>query len=285
MNKVTSGEVKEVLTARTLGGLKVVPVSQRGEYLNLMVFGDLGVGKTKLAGSADDVPELRPVLVLDFEGGTESLVKDHPGVSVIRIQTWDEMQRVYDELHRGKHGYKTVILDSLTEIQKFNMYSIMDKLVENKPDADPDVPSMREWGKNLEQMRKFVRAFRDLPMNTIFTALSKEDKNDSTGKVTTKPSLSGKLAGEVAAFLDIVMYYYIKRVKKGSEVSEQRLLLTQATQNIVAKDRTQTLPVVVESPTMQVLYDLIKENKKAEQISDDELSELTQEKQPVTSDQ
>lgn len=247
----------QVLTERTLGGLKVIPVQKRANFINILVYGDSGVGKTTLAGSADDCPDLRPCLIIDFEGGTESLVRTFPDVQQVRVTTWKEMQQVYDELHRGEHGFSTVILDSLTEIQKFNMYSVMEELIKNRPDLDPDVPGMREWGKNLEQMRKFVRGFRDLPMNTIFTALKKDEKNDKTGMVTTKPSLSGKLADEVAAFLDIVVYYYVKRIGSGEDAEDKRLLLTQKTETIIAKDRTSRLPMVMENPTMQSIFDAI----------------------------
>lgn len=242
------------LTEKTLGGLKVIPVQKRDNFINILIYGDSGVGKTTLAGSADGCPDLRPCLIIDFEGGTESLVRTYPEVDQVRVETWKEMQAVYDELYRGKHGYSTVILDSLTEIQKFNMYNIMQELATNRPDLDPDVPGMREWGKNLEQMRRFVRAFRDLKMNTIFTALKKEDKNDKTGMVTTLPSLTGKLAGEVAAFLDIVAYYYVKRIGTGEDAEDKRLLLTQKTETIIAKDRTGQLPLVMDSPTMSDIF-------------------------------
>lgn len=248
----------DALTATTLGGLSVVPVEQRASHINLMLFGDSGVGKTHLAGSADAVADLRPVLMIDFEGGTESLVRNYPEVQQVRVENWKQMQAVYDELYRSStHGFQTVILDSLTEIQKFNMYTIMEELVADKPEREIDVPSMREWGRNLEQMRKFVRAFRDLKINTIFTALKKEDKNEKTGMVTTLPSLSGKLAGECAAFLDIVGYYYIKPVD-GENV---RCLLTQKTETIIAKDRTGSLPQVMQSPTMQDIWDAISVNR------------------------
>jgi hypothetical protein len=246
----------ETLTATTLGGLKLHKVATRASYMNCMIYGDSGTGKTHLAGSADAVPELRPVLMIDFEGGTESLVRHYPEVQQVRVETWTEMQAVYDELHRGQHGFQTVILDSLTEIQKFNMYNIMEELATKRPDLDQDVPGMREWGKNLEQMRKFVRGFRDLKMNTIFTALKKEDRNEKTGMVTTLPSLSGKLAGEVAAFLDIVAYYYVKRVGSGEEAVDKRLLLTKKTETVVAKDRTGTLPLILEDPDMKMMWDL-----------------------------
>jgi hypothetical protein len=250
--------VPDTLTPTRLGGLEVIPVQKRAQFINVLIYGDSGVGKTTLAGSAQACEQLSPALMIDFEGGTESLVRTYPDVSQVRVTTWLEMQAVYDELLRGKSGFKTVILDSLTEIQKFNMYNIMEQVVADHDDRDIDVPSIREWGRNLEQMRKFVRAFRDLPMNSIFTALKREDKNDKTGMVTTLPMLSGKLAGEVAAFLDIVGYYYVKKVTvENQDPVDKRMLLTQKTETIIAKDRTGRLPQVMMEPTMSDLFALV----------------------------
>jgi AAA domain-containing protein len=245
------------LSLGSLGGLKVVPVQQRSPFINLLIYGESGVGKTTLAGSADEVEALSPALVIDIEGGTEALVRPYPNVKTVRVTTWLEMQAVYDDLRRMNHPYKTVILDSLTEIQKFNMYNVMIELLKEHPDRDPDVPSMREWGINLEQMRKYVRAFRDLPINTIFTALLREDKDQVTGRVTMKPSLSGKMAGEIAAFLDIVGYYYVKQVGVGEEAVMSRLLLTRKTDKQVAKDRTGRLPMVMQEPTMKDIWEFV----------------------------
>jgi len=240
----------EALTPKFLAGLPLQRVQQRSQYLNMLIYGESGVGKTTLAGSADAVPDMRPVLFVDIEGGTESLRAQYPSVETVRVMTWKEMQQVYDELHRGKHGYQTIVLDSLTEIQKFNMYNIMGELVKVRPDLDPDVPGMREWGKNLEQIRRFVRGFRDLPMHTIFTALEVSDKNDRTGEVKLNPMLSGKLKGEIPAFLDIVVYFFMKKVND----EMVRAILCQKTDSHVAKDRTGRLPRTIAKPTMQEIY-------------------------------
>lgn len=239
----------EVLSPRNLGGLRIIKAQERPPYMNILLYGDPGVGKTRLAGTADSVPEMRKVLFVDLEGGTLTLTHSNPNVDIVRVTTWKEMQAVYDELYAGNHDYSTVVLDSLTEIQKFNMYQIMVDLIDFNDDRDPDVPGMREWGKNLEQMRKFVRGFRDLPMHTIFTALMKNDKDKKTGLSQRKPSLSGKLADEVAGFLDIVCYMYIKEV----DGDQKHLLLTGATDEIVAKDRTGKLPIVMDNPDMSDL--------------------------------
>lgn len=241
------------LTAKELGGLQVQTVAEKLTYINMIIYGDPGAGKTVLAGSSDVVPELRPVLFIDVEGGTFSIRERYPDVEVVRVETWDDMQSIYDELFGGKTGYNTVVLDSLSEIQKFSMYTIMEFTVAKDPDRDPDVPSMREWGKNIEQIRKLVRAFRDLPMHTIFTALAKEDKDNKTGAVKTKPSLSGKLANEVAGFVDIVGYQYTKVM----EDEIRRFLLTATTEKYVAKDRSDKLPPTLEDPDMSSIYDFV----------------------------
>ena len=247
----------EVLTDKNLGGLEVTTVAESPEFINLLVYGNPGAGKTVLAGSADVVPELRPVLFIDVEGGTFSIRERFPEVDVVRVQTWPDMQRVYDALYKMEHDYQTVVLDSLTEMQKFSMYRIMEQVLQEHPDRDPEVPSIREWGKNIEQIRRLVRAFRDLPMNTVFTALAATDKDTKTGVITTRPSLSGKLAMEVGGFVDIMVYMYTKDVDN----QLQRLLLTVTTENTIAKDRSDNLPSVVENPDMQTLYDHIFKEK------------------------
>ena len=224
----------------------------RPPTINLLAFAESGWGKTTLAGSADNVPAMRKVVVIDFEGGDLSLSHSYPNVDIVRVNKWSEVQAVYDELFAGGHDYTTVVIDSLTELQKLNMYSIMGRVISDNPGREEDVPSMREWGINLEQMRKFVRAYRDLPYNVIFTALVMEDKNQRTGVTVKKPSLSGKLKNEVAGFLDVVLYGYMKSI----DGEQHRLLLSTNTDEIIAKDRTGKLPQVIVDPNMKQLYEL-----------------------------
>lgn len=221
----------------------------------MLVYGDSGVGKTTLAGSADAVPEMRKVLIIDIEGGTLSLRSRYPDVEVVRVRSWGELQLVYDELYAGNHDFKTVVIDSLTEAQKMSMDTIMRKLVDQYEDRDAEVPGLREWNINIEQTRKFVRLFRDLPLNSIFTTLAKTDKNQLTGASRRKPYLSGKVADEIAGFLDIVTYLYSKEVQPGDHI---RVLLCGNTESEVAKDRTDLLPMTIPNPTMSIIWNAVK---------------------------
>lgn len=264
---------EEMLKPGSIGGLEITTVHDKPTFINMLVYGTPGAGKTVLAGSADAVVEMSPVLFIDVEGGTFSLRERYPDVDVVRVKTWKDLQRIYDELFAMKHKYKTVVLDSLSEIQKFSMYNIMTDLVSEHPDRDEDVPGMREWGKNIEQIRKFVRAYRDLPMHTIFTALSAADKNAKTGLMLHKPALSGKLAMEVGGFVDVLVYMYTKEVE--SEI--RRLMLTTNTDEYVAKDRSDSLPPVVTDPDMATLYEYMFEDKKKQEQEQKQIEMLVKE--------
>jgi hypothetical protein len=239
-----------VLTETTLGGLRVAPASEAIEYINLLVYGDSGVGKTLLAGTAWDVPEMRPVLVIDVEGGTFTLRERYPMVDVVRVDSWKDMQTVYDALYNGEGDYKTVVLDSLSEIQKFSMGQIMTEVRKTDPSRDIEVPGIREWGKNLWQVRAVVRGFRDLPMNALFTALADHDRDPRTGLEKSRVGLQGRSRGEVPGFVDFVVYMYMKY----HDEQNKRFLLTQQTEKEIAKDRSNKLPRIIEQPTMQLIH-------------------------------
>lgn len=248
----------------TFAGLDLLTVEDVPPWLNLMLYGDPGAGKTVLAGSADEVADMSPVLLIDIEGGAFSLKAFYPGVHVIRVRSLDQLVTIYKELEKGEHPYRTVIVDSLSETAKMIMNNIMAAVVAEDSDRDPDVPSLREWGKLGEQMRRMVRRFRDLPMHTIFTALLDETQ-DQKGRVRKYPMLGGKLKREVSGFMDIVLFVYTKHVKinaageldKDADESLHRFVLSSSTDEYVCKDRSNRMPEILLDPTMTKIHELI----------------------------
>jgi hypothetical protein len=252
------------LTPKSLGGLTVQRMAdKRLDFLNGLIYGDPGVGKTTFLATASLVPAMSPMLLLDIEGGDLSLT-GFPNLEVVRVASYKKMQPIYDELYREQNGknppYRTIGLDNLTELRYFSMGDIMldAKATAKNPDnIDLDVPGMREWGKNSNQIRAVVRGFRDLPCHTFFTAHAKEVENKATEVVKIKPAIPGQLAEELSGFVDLVLYYYVKLVAVKGVTEHKRLMLTTKTANINAKDRSGKLPPVMETPTMEDLIRLI----------------------------
>lgn len=252
---------------------RIQPVTATETALKMLVYGPPGAGKTVLAASAADVPEMSPVLHVDVEGGTRS-IRDRQ-VDVLRIKTFDELAQLLKVLQTGQHNYRTVVIDSLTEVQKLNMYEIMRKVVAQDPSRDPDIPALRDYGKNSEQIRRLIRGYRDLAnTHVIFTALASETKDEKTGVIRVFPALSGKLASEVPGFLDVVVYLSVAE-QDGGEI---RVLVTDMTSRILAKHRTPLsgvrLPKFLKNPTMRQIYRVV-----CQQLPLDETRETNQQEE------
>lgn len=164
---------------------------------------------------------------------------------------------VYNKLAGDKSGYyKTVVIDSLSELQKLDLRFCMDEEYDKKPDViDRDVATLRSWGKSGERMRRIIRAYRDLPMNTICTSLVATEKDEQNGVVTYFPMFPGKLRGEVPGYFDIVGLLQAKEDRNGEVVT--RTLQTAKTTKTVAKDRTSALAPVISEPTIPDMWETI----------------------------
>jgi phage nucleotide-binding protein len=240
--------------------LQVRPPTEIVEWMNIMVYGDPGAGKTWLTGSAADDPRTGPILIGDIEGGLTTL-RHRSDVDVSPpIRSMKELEKLYNDLYKsiknGKMYYKTVALDSLTELADLDMRDIMKDAYSRNPDkVDKDVPSQREWGKSRAHMRTIVRAFRDLPCHVIYTAqvATLQEEGQPTKFF---PGLAGKLRTEIPGFMDIVGYL----TTDASEGVIVRKLQVQGTRRVVAKDRTSALAPktgFIENPTIPMMWDLI----------------------------
>ena len=208
----------------------------------MLIYGEAGVGKTWLAGSAQAVPAMRNVLYVDAESGADTLKESWPDVELITATRWEDYDRIYNALLAGAHDYRTVVLDSISEILEHCKEAVMEELKmdpENEK-RDPDIPSIREWGKLLVRMLRLVRRFRDLPMNVIFIAHA-EPVKDRMGKSKWMPLVNGKFQFKLPQIPDVVLFMY----RQESDGEQLRLLLTEQTDKAVAKVRGVRMPMLI----------------------------------------
>lgn len=235
-----------------------MPPEQSIDWFNLLLFGDPGVGKTHLLGTAADDSRTSPVLILDVDGGITTVRNKQ--VEVVQIRTMKQLQDVANNLYNHNDDYyKTVCIDTGTELQKLDMAYVMSeaKRKASNPDKIEEyVPSPREWGISGERMRLIVRTFRDLPMNFIMTAHLNEAQLD-TGGSKAYPSIPGKLRNELAGFFDIEGYYKTVSKKDGDKVTITRELQTLGTDKVQAKDRFTALGDLMINPTIPMIYEAI----------------------------
>lgn len=257
--------------ATTIAGLPIQKASEKLDRVSMLVYGDPGVGKTWLAGSANDVDFMKPVLFVDCEGGTKTLRNTQPDIEVVRVQTlfdkggrirksaWEYLtDGIYEDLKLDATRYKTIIIDSLTEASNLAMQDSIDlSVAESARDRDPDVPEQRDYLKTLSKVRKWIRGMRDLHTHIIFTALVREETNDQGSVTKVVPALAGKkLSNEAPAWVDLVMYLYTQTVKQDNKNVIVRKGLSQPSGKHYAKDRSDKLPQVLDNPTMANITEL-----------------------------
>lgn len=218
--------------------------------LTLVVHGESGVGKSWLGASAPG-----PLLIIDAEGGTSwvpgkkvpwDVTKGSPPptpgdgeIVVASIKSFQALGMILQWLQSGKHPFKSVCIDSLTEVQKRCLDNI----------TGVEAADQRAWGEVLRKMEGLVRAFRDLTIpngvptldSVVFIAGSQVKDG------ITRPHLQGQLGNTLPYFVDAVGYLYLSQNEDGDVV---RNLLLQPLGGFAAKDRTGKFGTKLVSPNV-----------------------------------
>lgn len=230
-----------------LGGLKVRKASESQANPTLLIYGEGGSGKTTLAASACEVPELCPVLHLNIENGADS-IRSNQDIEVVDIDSVTELQNVYNDLrnHDGA-GYKTVIVDNLTEAQSQGLDHILKspKIINDFVEFEGASWSNGAYSRSSEQMRKLMRYFRDLPLYTIFIAWERDYSDNNIPK--WGPNFTKTFGQEAPGLVNDVYHLTVK--------GDRRVLQTNLSDKVSAKDRTGTLPNPLIDPTMKKIHD------------------------------
>jgi len=238
-------------------------------HINMIIYGESGSGKTYLGGTAQDCEDASPVLYIDFEGGTETL-RGKP-IDIVRPKNWIDIQNIYDFLVNENDKYRSVVIDSLTELQKkLSMGSILGEL---GPDTDRYLhleraiaPTISDWLRSGEQMRKVMRAFRDLAYlsdrdrRVHVVMLAQEKADDKKGVVC--PSLPGALGVDCGAMVDILARLSRRTITDddGNTTTRSHLLTDVYTDQLdvryLAKNRGGRLPLSIWDPTIEKILEL-----------------------------
>jgi hypothetical protein len=167
---------------------------------------------------------------------------------VVLITKFDDVDRAFQWLPTGKHPFRSVVIDSLTELQQ----RAIDMQVGTSQ------PQGNDWGAILRKVEAHVRGFRDLTMNpvrpletlVIVAGVKEKGQKDPT----LRPLLSGQMAEKLAYHCDVQGYL---SVSLGADGQPERRLQCMPVNQIAAKDRTGRLGVYVEAPSVPKLQEIV----------------------------
>lgn len=233
-------------------------------WLNIMIHGETGVGKTHMIGTAQDHPLTSPVLIADVDGGVQTL-RRRPDIDVVPIRRFIDLVNLYKDLRSAipsdgsRFPYGTVAIDTFSELQSVDLGEIAASMARLNDNLDEDIPDQRAYGKSLSHMRDIIRVYRDLPCNTIFTCHTQTERDNNMRNVY-EPKLTGQMRKLAPGFFDIVGYYWAER--DGDEIV--RKMQFTRTETTVAKDRTGAFDPIELNPTIPSLWEKLQATNEGE---------------------
>jgi len=220
--------------------------------LSLLVHGLSKVGKSTFTSTAPV-----PLLVLDAEGSWRFItergfqsglplrtvrwdpmepppVHDETwDVCRVSVQDWPTMLRVYDWLRNSPHSFVSVVVDSVSELQRRCQRNI-------KSDGQLQ---MQDWGALLNQMGDILRGLRDLTENShnsLRVAVFVAETRETTGRYA--PYVQGQIGTQLPYMFDVVGYLIVTPVADehgGTTQYVRRLLVGPPRDDVVVGERVQ----------------------------------------------
>jgi len=241
-----------------------IPPFRKHCSLSAIIHGGSKVGKSTLLNTSHP-----PRLLIDAEMAYRFL----PGVKVfwdpkteappsfdhtwetcvVIVREYADMAKAYEWLNSGQHPFRSLNIDSISEIQS----RCKDNLT-----ATGEM-NQQLWGDILYQMDKLVRGFRDLtehpknPLETVFLSAMTQMKD---GKY--RPYVQGQLQIKLPYFLDVIGYLYVAQVPHPDDPTKpatpRRQLLVNPHDQFAAGDRVQgRLPNPVLNPTIPAMLEYV----------------------------
>lgn len=187
----------------------MVTISRAGDahadnlHISFLLYGEPGAGKTHAAAQAP-----APLVLLTERNGMTSIRRSNPDALVVEVNSVAGIGEVLKMAMGGQlpNNRRTLVVDSLTEVQRL----IKDDIMAGKPAGQPF--ALQDWGTMAERMRRFMRTLRDIPYHVVATALAEASVSEADGVRYVQPAFDGRKTGaEVAQYFNGVAYLFKKQ--------------------------------------------------------------------------
>lgn len=220
----------------------IVPVRKVDRYLKWLLYGDPGVGKTVLVGTAPNC-----LILKSASDNTDSAAIFGSKADVWEMGDWATMEEAYDFCKYSNHGYDFVSFDTCTLFQELGLDDIMADLVAQKPHRSIYLPDKGEYGQNMNRLSKWIRDMKLLPFHFIVTAHAFQwTEEDGTQRFW--PAIHGKnMPSKIAGYMNLVTYMV---ADVNDEGKERRVLYCRKREEYFAKDGWNAFGERIINPTI-----------------------------------
>lgn len=167
-----------------------------------------GVGKTTLAGTAQDHPEGADVVFIDPERSAELVLSDRDDIAVFVPTDYNHLLKVLNELVNGygkTHSYRTFVFDTITSIY----YKMIIPSIVGGVENQVSQPQYGQANRKLMKLIDDMRIFTETGAHVIFNAHTKEERDGDV--VNIRLGLTPQMQEAVHQGFDHILYYELKR--------------------------------------------------------------------------
>ena len=200
----------------------------------ILIYGQSGIGKSYLAGSAENA------IMLDLEKGSASV--KNKDIDVIEVSNAKEFKKAI-VWAREQDKYKTIIIDSLTRYSEM-LFLVLKKMYPDKRDG------LNLWGDFDVASRSRIEEILSIPKNIIVTLLE-EPVND--GGILRKYPMykANKFKMMLPSYFDLVSHLVVNDEGK-------RLMINEPTNDSIGKNRFSSYGIPNIITESEELYDINK---------------------------
>lgn len=177
--------------------------SELSHSRSYVFYGQSGTGKTTLASTFPG-----PILLCDVrDRGTDSVVGVED-LDVTEIESWEDLERVYWFLKKHPKKYRTVIIDTMSQLQSIVVENVLAEKGKDAEDAGGwGTMTQREWGDVAARIKPMIINLRDLPMDVVFIAQHRvfnlpSEEDEANNAAVLAPEVGPALMPSVGKFLN-----------------------------------------------------------------------------------
>lgn len=209
--------------------LPTFDLNDMDEARSYVLYGRSSTGKTTLAMSFPG-----KILLLDVrDRGTDSVSDISPKKGVgMKINDWDDFEMVYYFLKKNPDKYKTVVIDTMSQLQQLCVKMVLEDQGKSTKDAG-NWGSMRkqDWGQVASIMKEWIVNYRDLVdlgIEVVFIAqdrtfnIDEEENSDSSLAPEIGPALSPSISKALNAAVNIIGNTFIRERHITKEVNGKK---------------------------------------------------------------
>jgi len=213
---------------------KSVPKQELSD-LTVFLYGPPKAGKSTMASGFPNA------IFLATEAGLNSL-----STFKVDIDSWETLLEACRELAEGKHGFRTVVLDTVDNAWFLCRRHVCEKY---KVDFEGDLSYGKGHSLVLNEFTRVVTKLSMLPFGLVLISHSAvQEIQTRTGAVhKIVPSLPEKPRKVLLALSDMILFCDLEIVRSDEgKQTIRRVIRTQPSPNYEAGDRTGRLPEVID---------------------------------------